>query len=186
MACSWHLQNVATKDGMMGCSRRSPDESIELVHSPSRLQVDLPDVARKIFRGRCRFSTHPVGQIRSKTPANLCRQRGVGRRHERWDRLRWTRQRRARDGFAGRVSRERAARADERRLNALCENFGRQHMSPVEALRIGKPRTAKACGPGARGWRQADGDRRAQPGFERSPIRQRRRQDEFVSGESAP
>jgi hypothetical protein len=52
-----------------------------------------------------------------------------------WDGLRWTRQRRAREMFAGRLRRERIQRA-------------------------GRPtllRTAKPCGPGARGWRQAGG-----------------------------
>ena len=57
-----------------------------------------------------RNSRHPVP-----------RRRGVGHRHERWDGLRWTRQRRAREVFAGRVFREWASRADERRLNALVE-----------------------------------------------------------------
>jgi len=33
--------------------------------------------------------------------------------------------------------RERSSRADERRLNALARNFGRQHMSPVGAPRKG-------------------------------------------------
>jgi len=35
-------------------------------------------------------------QIKPTTPAILSRKRGVGHRHERWDGLRWTRQRRAR------------------------------------------------------------------------------------------
>jgi hypothetical protein len=42
-------------------------------------------------------------QINPKTPAILFRQRGVGRRHERWGRLRWTRKRWRVKSFAGRV-----------------------------------------------------------------------------------
>jgi hypothetical protein len=49
--------------------------------------------------------------------------RGVGHRHERWDGMRWTRQRRAREVIAGRVDpRERSAGAqDERRFNAFAK-----------------------------------------------------------------
>jgi hypothetical protein len=45
-----------------------------------------------------------VGQIIAEIDAILFRQRGVGHRRERWGRLRWTRQRRARVVFAGRLS----------------------------------------------------------------------------------
>jgi hypothetical protein len=47
-------------------------------------------------------------------------------------------------------------------------------------------RTAKACGPGTRCWCQVGGDVSTQPGADMSSIRRRRRQDEFVSGESTP
>jgi hypothetical protein len=65
--------------------------------------------------------------------------------------------------IAGRVSRERSARA---RWTA--------HL-----------RTAKPCGPGTRCWCQAGGDVFDPTGSFASSIRRRRRQDEFVSGESA-
>ena len=46
-------------------------------------------------------------------------------------------------------------------------------------------RTAKPCGPGTRCWCQAGEMLRSQPGFARSSICRRRRQEEFVSGERA-
>jgi hypothetical protein len=50
---------------------------------------------------------------------------------------------------------------------------------------VGRLRTAKPCGPGARGWRQAGGGLQSPTGPSEPSIRQRRRQDEFVSGERA-
>jgi hypothetical protein len=46
-------------------------------------------------------------------------------------------------------------------------------------------RTAKPCGPGTRCWCQVGGGASAQPGLDKPSIRWRRRQDEFVSGESS-
>jgi hypothetical protein len=74
------------------------------------------------------------------------RSRGVGRRHERWDEMRWTQRRRARTRSQGGfpVSDHRAP--DERR------------QSPVEPLgKDGRLRTAKPCGPGTRCWCQVGG-----------------------------
>jgi hypothetical protein len=47
-------------------------------------------------------------------------------------------------------------------------------------------RTAKACGSGTRGWCQAGGGCSNPTGFDQPSIRQRWRQKEFVSRESAP
>ena len=66
------------------------------------------------------------------------------------------------------------------------EKFRPAAHEPGRGASQGKLRTAKPCGPGTRCWCQAGGDCRARPGFDRSLIHQRRRQDEFVSGESAP
>jgi len=46
-------------------------------------------------------------------------------------------------------------------------------------------RTAKPCGPGTRGWCEAAGGEFDPTGSIEPSSRQRRRQDEFVSGESA-
>jgi hypothetical protein len=49
----------------------------------------------------------------------------------------------------------------------------------------GRLRTAKPCGPGTRCWCQAGGGASTQPGPNKPSIRRRRRQNEFVSGESS-
>jgi len=51
-----------------------------------------------------RFSLSPSGKSPLGLPPSRPRGRGVGHRHERWDGMRWTRQRQARDGIAGRAS----------------------------------------------------------------------------------
>jgi hypothetical protein len=74
------------------------------------------------------------------------RSRGVGRRHERWDEMRWTQRRRARTRSQGGfpVSDHRAP--DERR------------QSPAKPVgEDGWLRTAKPCGPGTRCWCQVGG-----------------------------
>ena len=82
------------------------------------------------------------------------------------------------------VIRERTSRADERRLNAFAIASASMHLAGWSWWR-GKLRTAKPCGPGARGWRQAGGGLQSPTGPSEPSIRQRRRQDEFVSGERA-
>src|SRR5215216_6677314 len=61
---------------------------------------------------------------------------------------------------------------------------------PVSDRRRGRrtvlKRTAKACGSGARGWRQVGGGLQSPTGQCKPSIRRRWRQDEFVSRESAP
>jgi hypothetical protein len=66
-----------------------------------------------------RMRTRAYRYSRSSPAFPAPEKRGVGHRHERWGGLRWTRQRQAREVFAGRTFRERASRADERRLNAF-------------------------------------------------------------------
>ena len=56
----------------------------------------------------------------------------------------------------------------------------------IRAGRAALLRTAKACGSGTRGWCQASRGCLDTTGFDRPSIRQRRRQEEFVSRESAP
>jgi hypothetical protein len=97
-------------------------------------------------------------------------ERGVGHRHERGagcggrgsvGRVWWSQ--------GGLIVRERTQRADDRR------------QCPAKAGRL---RTAKPCGPDTRCWCQAGGGTSTQPGPNKPSIRWRRRQDEFVSGES--
>jgi hypothetical protein len=76
---------------------------------------------------------HPKSVLQTRHP--VPKKRGVGHRHERWDGLRWTRQRQAREGVRRAVIRERARRAGRTALK----------------------RTAKPCGPDTRGWCQAAG-----------------------------
>ena len=82
---------------------------------------------------------------------------------------RWTRWRPRARGIAGR--------------SQAC--LGAREQS-IRAGRAALLRTAKACGSGTRGWCQAGGGCSNPTGFVGPTIRQRRRQEEFVSGESAP
>ena len=132
------------------------------------LSTDLPDG---------RGSRNPVQSPREKYFSSVFQKdvfssaipfllRGALRdRHERWDGMRWTRQRRARR---------------HRRAGDPCER------SVERARRTAVKRTAKACGPGTRCWCQVGEDVSAQPGADMSSIRRRRWQDEFVAGESTP
>jgi hypothetical protein len=52
------------------------------------------------------LNTSPKSNL--QLPLSCPAKRGVGHRHERWDRLRWTRQRRARAWLQGGNSRERS------------------------------------------------------------------------------
>ena len=93
------------------------------------------------------MSFHP---IRHEGRSYVVTKRGLG--------MRWTRQRRAREGVAGRAcARERSAGAQtngaEKRLRLASRVSTRQ----PSKIRRGRPRTAKSCGPGARSWRQARG-----------------------------
>ena len=82
-----------------------------------------------------KYSGLPVGQIIAITLPHPTRVRGVSRSSRTRDGMRWTRQRRAREMFAGRSDRERALRAGRTALM----------------------RTAKPCGPDTRCWCQAVG-----------------------------
>ena len=76
----------------------------------------------------------------------------------------WTRQRRARSVFAGRVSRERTT---ARKMNdARCVRQNRVVLAPVAGAKLREGEVNPT-------------------GLDQPLIRQRRRQDEFVSGESA-
>ena len=80
--------------------------------------------------------------------------------------------------------RERTSRADERRLNAFAIASAGMHLAGRSWWR-GKLRTAKPCGPGARGWREAGGGLQSSTGRCEPSIRWRWRQEEFVSRESS-
>ena len=80
--------------------------------------------------------------------------------------------------------RERASRADERRLNAFAIASAGMHLAGRSWWRR-KLRTAKPCGPGARGWREAGGGLQSSTGQCEPSIRWRWRQEEFVSRESS-
>jgi hypothetical protein len=82
------------------------------------------------------------------------------------------------------VFRERARRADERRLNAFAIAAAGMHLAGRSRWRR-KLRTAKPCGPGTRGWCQAGGGLQSPTGRCEPSIRWRWRQKEFVSRESA-
>ena len=102
---------------------------------------------------------NPSGKSKVNFPPSCPAQRGVGRRHERWDRLRWTRQRRARDVFAGWVEPHERTRGTRRTaLKRPRGKFRPAAHEPGRDASRGKLRTAKACGPGTRGWCQAGED----------------------------
>jgi hypothetical protein len=117
-------------------------------------------------------------------PPSRPEKRGVGHRHERWGGVRWTRQRQAREVFAGRLSVSEQPRADERRLNASAMASVGRHSAGWSFWR-GKLRTAKPCGSGARCWRQAGEGLQSSTGQCEPSIRRRWRQEEFVSRESS-
>ena len=110
------------------------------------------------------FSLNASPKSNLQLPPSCPTKRGVGHRHERWDGLRWTRWRRARDG--------------NRRAGLPVSGSRR-------AGRTALMRTAKPCGPGTRGWCQAAGGEFDPTGSIEPSSRQRWRQDEFVSRESA-
>jgi len=132
----------------------------------------------KIFR----FLFPPNQRHNSPVSSSL---RGAYRdRHGRWDGMRWTRQRRARDRGRRAVIRE---RSEARRRPMLLPDSFKLCGSALSAKPLGEdgPRTAKPCGPGTRCWCQAGGGEVDPTGLDQPLIRQRRRQDEFVSGESS-
>jgi hypothetical protein len=102
-------------------------------------------------------------QISTRNPAVSSLTRGGSRSSRTRGGMRWTRQRQAREVVRRAVIRERARRAGRTALK----------------------RTAKPCGPDTRGWCQAAGGEFDPTGSISPSSRQRRRQDEFVSGESA-
>ena len=161
------------------------------VRARAPLPVALP--AGQITHGlvqcfRQKYSASPCPQITPTTPAiphplegriAIVTDVGCG--------MRWTRQRRARTGSQGGlwpVSDQPARRRTA--LKRLRQNFGRQHMS-----------RSKRFGGGSRGRQKrvvlapVAGVKlmeilEAQPGVGESSIHQRRWQEEFVAGESAP
>src|ERR1051326_3227403 len=99
--------------------------------------------------------------------------------------MRWTRQRRAREGLQGGFSvSDRPARRRPA-LKRLRRNLGRQHMSRSKRFGGGsRGRQKRVVLAPVAGVKLAELCR-AQPGFGESLIRQRRRPKEFGSGKSA-
>ena len=130
--------------------RTSADQSEFMVHA-----LMEPWLRQNNPTGK--FSLSPSGKSLLGLPPSCPRGRGVGHRHERWGGMRWTRQRRARDGMAGRASRS----------VSVTGRAGRTMLK----------RTAKACGPDASvvGVKSAEG-KSARPGADEPAIRIRRRQ----------
>jgi len=144
-----------------------------------QLQADLacPASAAKIIASR-------LPQITPTTPAIPSREEG------RWPSSR-TLGRVAVDAAASGARgvcragiRERTSRADERRLNAFAIASAGMHLAGRSWWRM-KLRTAKPCGSGARGWRQAGEGLQSSTGRCEPSIRWRWRQEEFVSRESS-
>ena len=119
-----------------------------------KLVLSVQSYPKKYSRFR-----HP--QISTTNPAVSFRTRGVGHRHERWDGMRWTRQRRARAWIAGLGPLDFVSDRPARRTNGAA-------LSASQKLRRGctirrsyfredGSRTAKPCGPGTRCWCQVGG-----------------------------
>src|SRR5260370_396210 len=119
----------------------APIPSLEKTDLSSRFNVICP-----VQTLQQKYSSSHLPPNQGHNSAVLFRSRGVGRRHERWDEMRWTRQRRARTRSQGGcpVSDHRAP--DERRQSPA-KPFGED----------GWLRTAKSCGPGTRCWCQVGG-----------------------------
>jgi hypothetical protein len=109
------------------------------------------------FTSERNFPVHPVGQIKSITPAvpsprgALAIVTDVG-----WDAVDAAAS--ARSGVAGRVPRERSTGAQDERRQSPAKPFGED----------GWLRTAKACGPGTRCWCQVGGGFVGPTGFDKT------------------
>ena len=91
-------------------------------YSPAPQSLICPSWQETYFAPARNFSLNASSKSNLQLPPSGPEKRGVGHRHERWDGLRWTRQRRARAWSQGGYSRERSDGAtDERRLNASVE-----------------------------------------------------------------
>src|SRR5882672_8956607 len=97
-----------------------------------------------------KYFASPVGQIISTNSRHPVPRRGAYHdRHERWDGMRWTRQRFARDGIAGQVG-ERPV-SDQQRADERCCSVRRSRV-------VLTPRR----------WRQVRGVKSAQPGLDKT------------------
>jgi hypothetical protein len=111
-----------------------------------------------------KYSPSHFPQISPITVAVPFLTRGVGHRHERWDGMRWTRQRRARNCGRRAVFRERPRRADERCCFCLHQCFdGRAHAAEAAWRRRGRGRQKRVVLAPVAGAKSAE-VLRAQPG----------------------
>jgi hypothetical protein len=129
-------------------------------HGPARhgefLERDQSDSTRPAQSPKLiAFSPDPNQIHNAAIPS---RGRGVGHRHERWDGMRWTRQRRARRGIAGQASVcERSTGAQTNGAASGFINASADVHMPAKPLGEDGSRTAKPCGPGTRCWCQVGG-----------------------------
>ena len=134
----------------------------------------------KIFR----FAMPPNHPYNSRHPAPA---RGAYRdRHGRWARDAMDAAASGAQGVAGRISVSDQPARRRPALKRLRRNPGRQHMSRSRRFgrgsRVRQKRVVLAPVAGVKLMEIFE----ARPGIEQSPIRQRRWQEEFVAGESAP
>ena len=106
-----------------------------------------------------------------QTPPSHPSTRGVGHRRERWDGMRWTRQGRARDVIAGRISRERLLRADERRcFPGFAKTSVGVHYPPKHLVKLARGRQKRVVPAPVAGVKSAE-VLLTQPGSARPLIR---------------
>jgi hypothetical protein len=107
--------------------------------------------------------------ITSISPPSRPGTRGVSRSSRTRDGMRWTWQRRARNGIAGRslTARERSTGARTNGASTPSSKLGGRHMAGRSVWRR-LLRTAKPCGPGTRCWCQAGGGFSSPTGIRRA------------------
>ena len=177
-------------EGPSPAASRQPLPEPGGVRARAPLPVALPvgQITHRLVQcPRQKYSASPRPQITPTTPAiphplegRIAIVTDVGRG------MRWTRQRRARTGSQGglRLVSDRPARGRPA-LKRLRRNFGQQHMSRSKRFGGGsRGRQRRVVLAPVAGVKLAE-ICRAQPGFRKSSIRQRRRPEEFGSGKSA-
>jgi hypothetical protein len=118
---------TATFAGLHHCGASALDRRFTFAIFPGAQSVICPTWQETYFALAQNFSLNASSKSNLQLPLSCPTERGVGHRHERWDGLRWTRQRRARAWSQGgypvsdRTARRRTA------LKRLGRNFFRQH-----------------------------------------------------------
>jgi len=143
-------------------------------YSPAPQSLICPSWQETYFAPARNFSLNASSKSNLQLPPSCPEKRGVGHRHERWDGLRWTRQRRARgrDRRAVLTVSEHGAQ-DERRLNALTRtSAGSTWLAGVfgGGSCVRQNRVVLAPVAGVKPWEVCE----ARPGFDEPLIRRRR------------